>query len=94
MLALLAPLIAGRRYGVPFFAGLTLVVFTLTQETTPLHRLFYSFRASSSSTEHSPHQVNTVVMLGPAILSGAAVAALGRWRGKWRRLPLVGLHSC
>ena len=91
VLALLAPLVAGRRFGVPFFAGLTLIVFTLTQETTPLHRLFYLIPRFQQLHEHSPHQVNTVVMIGPAILSAAAVAALERWRGQWRRLPLIGL---
>jgi hypothetical protein len=38
VLALLAPILVGRRYAVPYFAGLTLAGLTLTQAPTPLHR--------------------------------------------------------
>ncbi len=84
--ALLAPVLARRRFAVPYFAGLTLVVYTLTQETTPLHHLFYLIPRFESLHVHSPHQINAVVMIGPAILAAASVETLSAWRGQ-RRLP-------
>lgn len=91
VLAPLAPFVARGRFAVPFFAGMTLVVYALTQETTPLHRLFYLIPRFRSLHEHSPHQINAVVMIGPAILSAAAVEALPRWRGRRDRLPVVAV---
>ncbi|MDQ3514891.1 MAG: YfhO family protein [Chloroflexota bacterium] len=91
VLCLLAPLVAGRRFGVPFFAGLTVVVFSLTQSWTPLHALFYLVPRFEELHRHSPHQVNAVVMIGPAMLSAAAVESLPRWSGRRTRLPLVVL---
>ena len=91
VLCLLAPVMAGRRLAVPFFAGLTIVVFTLTQAWTPLHALFYLLPRFEELHLHSPHQVNAVVMIGPAMLSAAAVHAMPRWRGRRSRLPYVFL---
>ena len=89
VLSLLAPLVARRRFAVPYFAVMTLVVFTLSLDTTPLHRLFYLLPRFRVLHEHAPHQVNAVVMIGPAILSAAAIESLAAWRGQRRRLPLV-----
>jgi len=89
VLCLLAPVLAGRRHGVPFFAALTVVVFTLTQAWTPLHTQFYLLPRFEELHRHSPHQVNAVVMIGPAMLSAAAVDALPRWRGNRRVLPIL-----
>ncbi|MGH2557719.1 MAG: YfhO family protein [Thermomicrobiales bacterium] len=91
VLALLAPVLARRRFAVPFFAGLTLVVYTMTQDTTPLHHLFYLIPRFESLHQHSPHQINAVVMIGPAMLAAAAVESLAAWRGQRRLLPVAGL---
>ncbi|CAA9561405.1 MAG: hypothetical protein AVDCRST_MAG73-3738 [uncultured Thermomicrobiales bacterium] len=89
VLSLLAPALARRRFAVPYFATTTVVVFALSLDTTPLHRLFYLIPRFRVLHEHAPHQVNAVAMIGPAILTGAAVEALGAWRGRRRLLPLV-----
>ena len=86
---LLAPLLARRRYAVPYFAGLTVVIYALTQAWTPLHPLFFLIPRFQTLHEHSPHQINAVVMIGPAMLSAAAVEALPRWRGRRQLLPFV-----
>lgn len=89
MLIFLAPLLARRRYAVPYFAGLTVVVYALTQAWTPIHPLFFLIPRFKELHEHSPHQINAVVMIGPAMLSAAAVEALPRWRGHRQLLPFV-----
>ncbi|MDP9369123.1 MAG: hypothetical protein M3Q03_12740, partial [Chloroflexota bacterium] len=91
ILSLLAPALARRRFAVPYFAVMTLVVFTLSLDTTPIHRLFYLLPRFQVLHEHAPHQVNAVVMIGPAILSAAAVESLRSWRGRRRLLPVVAV---
>lgn len=82
VLALLAPSIAGRRYGVPFFFTMTVVVYMLALQTTPLHRLFYLIPTFQEFHEHRPSQVTAVVLIGPAMLAAATVECLPRWIGK------------
>ncbi len=89
VLALLAPFLARRRFGVPFFAGLTLVALTLTQDTTPVHRLFYLIPRYQTLHEHDPWRTFALATIGPALLCGAAVESLAAWRGRRRLLPLV-----
>lgn len=84
VLAILAPFLAGRRFGVPFFATMTVVVYILTLNTTPLHRLFYLIPTFQQFHEHRPSQVTAVVLIGPAMLAAATVECLPRWRGKLR----------
>jgi hypothetical protein len=91
VLSMLAPLMAGRRFAVPYFAVMTVVVFTLSLGTTPLHRVFYLIPRFQVLHEHSPHQVNAVVMIGPAILSAATVQSLPGCRGRRRMLPMVAV---
>jgi hypothetical protein len=73
-LAILAPLVARRRYAVPYFAGYTVVILTLTLKTTPLHHLFYLLPAYRSLHEHAPYRIVGLLWVGPAILAGATVA--------------------
>ncbi|MBA2277995.1 MAG: hypothetical protein H0W06_09565, partial [Chloroflexia bacterium] len=89
VLTMIAPFLAGRCFGIPYFLGLTLVVYTLMLDTTPLHELFYLIPRFQTLHEHSPHQISTVVAIGPAMLSGAAVEAIRRWRGRWWVLALL-----
>jgi len=90
VLALLAPALARARFGVPFFAALTAVVWTLTLEWTPLHELFYLIPRFQSLHEHNAPQVTTIVGIAPAMLAAATLECLPRWRGHWR-LALVAL---
>lgn len=73
-LALLAPLVARRRFGVPYFAAYTAVILILTLKTTPLHRLFYLLPEYQSLHEHSAYRITGLLWVGPAILAGATVA--------------------
>ncbi|MEA2524321.1 MAG: hypothetical protein QOF73_1548 [Thermomicrobiales bacterium] len=74
-LALLALLVARRRFAVPYFAALTVVVLTLTLKTTPVHRLFYLLPEYQSLHEHSAYRIVGLLWIGPAILAGATVAS-------------------
>jgi hypothetical protein len=73
-LAILAPIVARRRYAVPYFTLFTAVILTLTLETTPLHRLFYLLPEYQSLHEHSAYRIVGLLWIGPAILAGATVA--------------------
>ena len=86
VLALLSPFIAGRRYGVPFFATMTIVVYILTLQTTPLHELFYLIPKFKEFHVHRPSQVTSIVLIGPAMLAAATVECLPGWRGDRRVL--------
>jgi hypothetical protein len=77
-LAVLAPLVARRRYAVPYFAVYTAVVLTLTMKTTPVHRLFYLLPQYQSLHEHAAYRVVGLLWIGPAMLAGATVAAWTR----------------
>ncbi|MEA2597737.1 MAG: hypothetical protein QOF01_4206 [Thermomicrobiales bacterium] len=89
VLALLAPVLAGRRFAVPFFAVVTVLAFTLALDETLLHRLFYLIPRYRELHEHDPWRSVSLAPFGPAILSGAAVESLASWRrGRWR-LPIV-----
>jgi Bacterial membrane protein YfhO len=89
VLSLLAVFFARKRFAVPYFAVMTVVVFVLSAGNTPLHELFYLIPKFKELHEHYAPQVNSVVMIGPAILSGATVETLPAWRGKRRILPIV-----
>jgi hypothetical protein len=96
VLSLLAVFFARKRFAVPYFAGMTVVVFTLSTGKTPLHELFYLIPKFKELHEHYAPQVNSVVMIGPAILSGATVEMLPAWRGRRNALliamvPLIAL---
>ncbi|MCC7021910.1 MAG: YfhO family protein [Thermomicrobiales bacterium] len=91
VLSLLAIPLAGRRFAAPFFLALTLVAMILTLETTPLHLLFYLIPRYREFHDHDAWRTIAFVAIGPAVLSGAAIEALPRWRGRWRLLPVVAV---
>jgi hypothetical protein len=91
VLSLLALPLARRRFAAPYFAGLTVVCLILTLDTTPLHQLFYLIPRFRVIHEHDPWRVVAVCVIGPAMLSGAAVEALAHWPGRRRRAPLVAI---
>ncbi|MDQ4099592.1 MAG: YfhO family protein [Chloroflexota bacterium] len=77
-LALLAPLLARRRFAVPFFAAAAAVAFVLALEETVLHRLFYLLPRFELIHEHYPERALIVFYLPLAMLAGATVAMLPR----------------
>ncbi|MBA2278186.1 MAG: hypothetical protein H0W06_10535, partial [Chloroflexia bacterium] len=94
VLAMLAPVLVRTRFAAPFFLALTVVVWTLTLDWTPLHWLFYLIPGFASLHEHNSPQVTAVAGLGPAMLAAATIECLPRWRGRWplavsALLPLV-----
>jgi hypothetical protein len=86
VLALLAPILVGRRYAVPYFAGLTLAGLTLTQAPTPLHRLLYLMPGFQELHEHAPALAFVLVPIGAALLSGATIEEVLRCAGRPPRL--------
>jgi hypothetical protein len=91
VLCTMAPFLARTRFGVPFFAGSTLVIMTLTQADTPIHALFGLVPEWRELHEHNVPIVLAVLMVGPAILAGASVDRLWSLRGQLHRAPLVFL---
>ena len=88
VLALLAPLVAGRRFAIPFFLPVTLIAFVLALDTTILHEIFYLIPRYEDLHEHDPWRTVALGTLGPAVLAGATLESLlrrsersERWRG-------------
>jgi hypothetical protein len=82
-LALIAPLVIGRRFGVPFFAGYSIVVLALALDHTPIHDVLYLLPKFQQLHEHVPNRVLAVLPLGLAILVGATIEGLPRWSRHW-----------
>lgn len=89
ILALLAPLLARNRFAVPFFAILTIFSLMLTLDTTPLHELVYLIPRYEALHVHDPWRVIALASIGPAMLCGATIDSLTRWRGYWYLLLLI-----
>ncbi len=86
-LALVAPLIARRRFAVPYFAVLSVGALVLTgQGPTPLHSALYLLPYFERLHPHDPDRVLVVFYLGAALLAGSAVTVLGERAG---RKPLL-----
>ena len=81
--------LARQRFAVPFFAVLTLVAMILTLDTTPLHQLFYLIPRYREFHDHDAWRTMALAAIGPAMLSGAAIESLPRWRGRRDLLPIV-----
>ena len=78
VLALLAPLLARRRFAVPFFAAVAAVAFVLALEETVLHRIFFLLPRFELIHAHYPERALIVFYLPLALLAGATVAMLPR----------------
>jgi hypothetical protein len=85
-LAVVAPFLARRRFGVPYFVALSLVPAILTLHQGPLHHLFYLLPRFRQLHQHLPDHVLTVFYLAPALLAGATVAVLQErsWSSRWK----------
>ena len=91
VLMMMAPFLARTRFGVPFFAGMTLVVLTLTLPDTPLLAVFRLIPLWYELHIHNVPFTLAVLMIGPAILAGASVDRLWSLRGRPGRAPVVFL---
>ena len=84
-LALVAPLVARRRFGVPYFAALALGALTLSGKAiTPLHSALYLLPSFENLQPHYTERAMVVFYLGAALLAGATVSGLGKYA---RRTP-------
>jgi hypothetical protein len=90
LLALLALTLAPRAHPVPFFAGMTLVLYMLTLDWGPLYWLLSLLPKWEELHDHYPQQVASAVMIGPAMLAAASVEALpGLYRLRFRLLRIA-----
>ncbi|MBA3643324.1 MAG: YfhO family protein [Chloroflexia bacterium] len=91
VLALVAPLIAGKRFAAPLLTMILLLGITMTTEPrTPLHDLAYSLLPMFEDLHrHRPERVLVVWYLAVALLAGIALSALPRWRCRPIRLALL-----
>jgi len=76
VLALLAPLVARMRHGVPFFLGVYAAAAVLAFSETVVHRIFYLLPMFETIHEHSPRRFLWIVSFAPAMLAGATVQSL------------------
>ncbi|HEX3302323.1 MAG TPA: YfhO family protein [Thermomicrobiales bacterium] len=98
LLALLAVALVPRAHPVPFFAGMTLVVYGLTLDWGPPYWLLSLLPRWQELHNHYPQQVASAVMIGPAMLAAAAIDALprlSRLRYRWDRvlIPIAVIAS-
>ncbi|MGH2561073.1 MAG: hypothetical protein ACRDJH_18560, partial [Thermomicrobiales bacterium] len=78
LLAMLAPLLARRRFPTAFFGAYGLVVCVLLLRNTPLHDLFYLLPRFEVLHQHVPNRILIVFAIAPALLAGATVDAISR----------------
>ena len=91
ILAMIAPFVARRRFAVPFFAGMTVVILILVTRTTPIQYLFYLIPRWRDLHEHYVPQVTTGMFIGPAILVGATIDTLPAWVRSKHPYRILGL---
>jgi Bacterial membrane protein YfhO len=88
MLAVLAPVIARRRYAVPYFTGLTIICLILTLDRTPVHQLFYLLPRFRVLHAHNVSRILGVLYIGPSMLAAASVETLTTMRVRIRTLAI------
>jgi hypothetical protein len=83
-LALVAPLMARRRYATPYFVFVAATMLILTLNETALHRLFYRLPEFQTLHEHTPFRIIGLFYFFPSILAAIAVHSLRDWvRHRW-----------
>jgi hypothetical protein len=90
-LVLLAPVLAGRRFGTLYFLGMTATTLILVQPPSLLHDLYFLIPRFEDLHVHDPFHVLVVTPIGVAVLSGASVHALAESRARRRALPFIGI---
>ncbi len=93
VLALIAPLLSRRHNATPFFTSVVLLGVVMTTEpVTRFHDLAYSLPPRFEDLHrHRPERVLVVWYLAVALLAGATLSALPRWRR--RPLALAALAA-
>ena len=80
VLAMLAPLLARRRFAVPYFFVFTLTCYALMLRTNVVHHLFYLVPRFEELHSHSSYRIVGLLLIGPAMLAGATVDRLARMK--------------
>ena len=90
-LAVVAIVMARRRFAAPFFAVTGLVLLVLVTKETPLHRLFYLLPRYESLQVHTPFRLMGLFYIFPAMLAAATIDSIGDWARKrrWGAVALV-----
>lgn len=89
ILVLVAIVLAGRRYAVPFFVAVFACTVILATPMTLLHELLFLIPRVEDLQMHSPSRVMWLVGFCPAMLAGAGLQALLNQRAHWRNLLLA-----
>jgi len=84
-----APFIARRAYATTYFACLTVSVYILMLQNSPLHLLFYLIPKFHAIHAHNTINVSAIGAIGPAMLAGAAIESLPTWRPRRSRRFLI-----
>lgn len=89
VLALIAPLVAGRRLLTPYWVGLSLSALLLTsQGPSPLHSLLYRLPGFAGLHPHQPERIMMIFYLSTALLAGATLSCL---RARGREVTLLAV---
>jgi hypothetical protein len=91
VLALLAPLLARRRFAVPYFTVLAIIGIVLILKPTPLHELFFLIPRFEDLHTHSSYRIMGAILIGPAMLAAASVDRLVRGAIHWSWLTFVAV---
>jgi hypothetical protein len=89
ILALLAVFRGRNRFGIPYFALMTLVFMDLASNLSLTRWLFYLVPFVESLHGHRPTGSIALLSFGPAVLAGAAVHLLVSSRNRWSRWYLA-----
>jgi hypothetical protein len=80
VLAMIAPLLARRRFATPYFFLFTLACFALMLRTNVVHHVLYLMPRFEELHSHSSYRIFGLVLIGPAMLVGASVDRLMRMK--------------
>jgi hypothetical protein len=89
MLAILAPIVARKRFAVSYFTVLTVVCLILSLGGSPLHDLFYVIPRFRSLHDHGEQRIMAIVLIGPAMLAAASIESLLHMRVRMRTIALA-----
>lgn len=90
-LAIIAPVLARRRYSVPFFFIFSVVCAILVLFPTVVHEPFYLLPRFKELHQHSSYRIFGLGIIGPAMLAAATVDRLSSIRTKPKLWWLIAL---
>ncbi len=89
MLALLAPVVARKRFAVPFFTAFSIICLILTLDRTPIHSLFYLLPQFRVLHTHNVSRILGVFYIGPSMLAAASIESLVHMRARSKTLLIA-----